>query len=222
LGIEPHFNLWRHFFSVDLQTKRGHGRAEVTMSMGCMSIHLRNNWSKDYVAIRLSTSNKGWHLQWFYLKNGVVPNLLEHALPEFTRHVIEVVLESWAKWGVPKKDVKKITHHLAAIKILKENGVKGSDVIEAYHARRVVPLIAHALLLYRMMPDVPLEGTVLAEGPLTNFKITQRIKEAIEPARESSGAILDFMYLVSRHPPMRPDTGFVEFVSFPLSLAPFP
>jgi hypothetical protein len=161
-------------------------------------------------------------LQWFYLKNGVVPNLLEHALLEFIGHVIEVVLESWVKWGLPKKDVKKITHHLATIKILKENGVKGSDVIEVYHGRRVVPLIARALLLYQMMPDAPLEGTVLAEGPLTNFKITQRIKEAIEPARESSGAIIDFMYPVSRHPPMRPDTCFVEFVSFPLSPTPFP
>jgi hypothetical protein len=156
------------------------------------------------------------------VKNGVVPNLLEHALLEITGHVIEVVPESWAKWGVPKKDVKKITHHLAAIKFLKENGVKGSDVIKAYHARRVVPLIARALLLYQMMPDAPLEGTVLAEGPLTNFKITQRINEAIELAQDSSGAILDFMYLVSRHPPMRPDTCFVEFVSFPLSPAPFP
>jgi hypothetical protein len=113
--------------------------------------------------------------------------------------------------------MKKITDHLAAIKILKEDDVKGSSVIGAYHVRRVAPLMAHALPLYRMTPDAPLEGTVLAEGPLTNSKIMQRIKEAIEPTRDSSGAILDFVYLVPRHPLMQPNTGFIEFVSFPLS-----
>jgi hypothetical protein len=42
----------------------------------------------------------------------------------------------------------------------------------------------------------------------------------MEPSRDSSGGILDFMYLVPRHPPMRPDIGFVEFISIPLSPAP--
>jgi hypothetical protein len=37
------------------------------------------------------------------------------------------------------------------------------------------------------------------------------------PAQGSSGVILDFVYLVPRHSPMQPDTGFVEFISVPLS-----
>jgi hypothetical protein len=119
---------------------------------------------------RLSTSNKGSHSQWFYLKNNAGPNLSEHTLPEFTGRVVEVVLESWAKWGVPKKDVKKITGHLATIKILKENGVKGSSITGVYHTRRVEPLMAHALSLNWMTPGAPLKRTVLAEGPLTNFE----------------------------------------------------
>jgi hypothetical protein len=53
--------------------------------------------------------------------------------------------------------------HLAAIKILKENGVKRSDVIGAYYARRVASLMAHALPLYRMTPGVLLEGTMIAD-----------------------------------------------------------
>jgi hypothetical protein len=140
-------------------------------------------------------------------------------LLEYTRHVVEVVPESWAKWVVPKKNVKKITDHLATIKILKENSVKGSGAIGAYHARRVAPLMACTLLLYWMVPSAPLEGMVLAMGPLANSKITQCIKEAMEPAWDSPGAILDFMYLVLRHPPMRPDAGFVEFISVPFSPA---
>jgi hypothetical protein len=133
------------------------------------------------MAARLSTSNKGWHSQWFYLKNDAAPNLLEHALWEYTGCVVEVVPESWVRWGVPKKDMKKIADHLAAIKILKENSVKGSDVIGAYHVRRVVPLMVHTFPLYRMAPSASLERMVLAVGSLINFEIAQRIKEAMEP-----------------------------------------
>ena len=53
--------------------------------------------------MRPSMSNKGWHLQWFYLKNDVAA-----PLPEFTRHLIEEAPESWRKWGITEKDKKKI------------------------------------------------------------------------------------------------------------------
>ena len=39
LGIEPHFKLWRYFFSVSLLTKKERGR-EILVLMGCPSIHL--------------------------------------------------------------------------------------------------------------------------------------------------------------------------------------
>ena len=41
LGISPHFNLWRYFFTVSLQRKREKGcRQELHMLMGCISIQL--------------------------------------------------------------------------------------------------------------------------------------------------------------------------------------
>jgi hypothetical protein len=43
----------------------------------------------------------------------------------------------------------------------------------------------------------------------------------MEATRDMAGVILDFVYLVPRHPMMRLDTGFVEFISF-LSSAPLP
>ena len=70
--------------------------------------------------MQLSTSNKGWHSQWFYLKNDVAA-----PLPEFTERLIEEAPEQWTKWGILKKDKKKIRDHIAAIHILKENGLKG-------------------------------------------------------------------------------------------------
>ena len=39
LGISPHFDLWRYFFTVSLQRKREKGgRQELHMSMGCGGI----------------------------------------------------------------------------------------------------------------------------------------------------------------------------------------
>ena len=145
--------------------------------MGCAGIHLQNNRVGEYPSMRLSTSNKGWHSWWFYLKNDATALLLE-----FTGRLIGEALESWRKWGVPKKDKKNIWDHIAAIHILKENGLKGSGVIGAYHTRRVAPLMMRVLLLYAMAPEASFDGTALAEGTLPNSKFTQHINNAMEPS----------------------------------------
>ena len=53
--------------------------------------------------MRLSTSNKGCHSKWFYLKNDAVA-----PMPEFTGRLIEEGPEQWRKWGILEKDRKKI------------------------------------------------------------------------------------------------------------------
>jgi hypothetical protein len=127
----------------------------MTMPMGCTDIHLRSNRAKEYISMKMSMSNKGRNSYWFYLKNDTALALPEHALLEYIGHMVEVVSDSWG-WGVPNKDSKRIADHLATIKILREGSVKGSGVIRAYHARRVVPLMARMLLMHRMVPVAPL------------------------------------------------------------------
>ena len=104
------------------------------MPMGCAFIQLCNNRVNEYPPMRLSTSNKGWHSHWFYVKNDATT-----PLPKFTGCLIEVVSESWRRWGVPEKDKKKIQDHLAAIRILKERGVKGSGIIGAANEAHASP-----------------------------------------------------------------------------------
>ena len=62
------------------------------MPMGCTGFQLWNNLVSEYTSMRLLTSNKGWHSQWFYLKNNATA-----PLPEFTRHLIEEASELWRK-----------------------------------------------------------------------------------------------------------------------------
>ena len=64
LGIEPHFELWRYFFSISLIKKKERGR-ETPVSMGCASIHLRGQRAAEYMPRQLSKSNRGWHSHWF-------------------------------------------------------------------------------------------------------------------------------------------------------------
>ena len=59
--------------------------------------------------MRLSTSNKGWHSQWFYVKDDAAA-----PLPVFSGCVIEEALGSW-KWGVPVKEKKNINDLLVAL-----------------------------------------------------------------------------------------------------------
>jgi len=91
--------------------------------------------------------------------------------------------------------------------------VKGSRIIGAYHMRRVAPLMSHALPLYLMVPGASLEGTTLVDEAVPPTKVAQRIKEVMEPSRDNANAALDFVYPVPGHPPMRPEPGYIDFVS---------
>ena len=112
------------------------------MPMGSASIHLCHTRSRGYPLMRLSTSNKGWHSQWFYIRDDV-----SAPLPKYTRCLIEEAPQSW-QWGVLTREKKHITDLLVALHALKERGMKGLGIIGAYHARRVAPLMARALPLH--------------------------------------------------------------------------
>ena len=140
------------------------------MPIGCASIELQNNQAREYLSMRLSTSNKGWHSQWFYLKYAAAAPLLE-----FIGRLIEEAPKQWRKWGIPEKDKKKILDYVAAIRILKELVLNGFGIIGPYHTRRMALLMAllmvRALQLYLVVPGASLEGTTLVEEALLNSEI---------------------------------------------------
>ena len=119
--------------------------------------------------------------------------------------------------GHPGEGQEEDPDHIIAIHILKENSLKGSGIIGAYHARRVTPLMTRALPLYAMALEASFDRTALAEGTLPNSEIPQHIKEVMEPLRDDMGAALDLVYPVLGHPLMRSELGYVVFISFPFS-----
>ena len=99
LGIEPHFELWRYFFSVSLHKKRERSR-DLSVSMGCASIHLRGHRYAKYMTYPLSRSNKGWHTLRFYMKNDTAA-----PLPDFNGRLIKEASPVW-RWGPPRRKRK--------------------------------------------------------------------------------------------------------------------
>ena len=57
---------------------------DLLVPMRCVGIHLQGQWSTEYMPCQLSRSNKGWHAQWFYVKNAAAA-----PLPDFTERLIE-------------------------------------------------------------------------------------------------------------------------------------
>nr|TKW01138.1 hypothetical protein SEVIR_8G159000v2 [Setaria viridis] len=149
------------------------------------------------MVMKTVASNKGWHNQWFYVKN--YSNSL---LPGFTGRTIDVAPEVWS-YGLVKKEKKRILDLLQAIEQLKRRGLTGAGVIGAYHARQVAPLMLRARSLADMTPGASTEGTVLATGALAASEIRQRIREALEDKDADYPGMLT--RVVDSHPPMPED-----------------
>ena len=73
--------------------------------------------------------------------------------------------------------------------------------------------MVRTLPLHRMMPGISFEGMVLVDEALPFSKVAQCIKEVTEPTKDSTGGVLDIVYPVPGHPPMRPEPRFFEFVN---------
>ena len=46
-------------------------------------------------------------------------------------------------------------------------------------------------------------------------EVAQRIKEVMDPSKDDACIVLDFVYPVPGHPLMRPEPGYIDFVSSP-------
>lgn len=71
LGIDPHFDLWRRIFLLNLN-KDGDGCIQW---ISAATIQLRNNLKSWYLELSFPTLEKGWHGKWFYLfdPSGALP-----------------------------------------------------------------------------------------------------------------------------------------------------
>jgi hypothetical protein len=158
--------------------------------------------------MKRSSSNKGWHQQWFYLRSDA-----DMPLPPYTCCFFREAPERWG-YGPIAAERKKIDTLLQAVKRLVDMDMAGAKVIAAFHERRVLPLMWWARRLDEMVPNAPLKGTVLVTGELDCEEIKKHIKLVL--GNVPSDAVLD------AHLPMHPDDDFIEMVGAPHSSSPPP
>jgi hypothetical protein len=70
LGIDPHWDLWTHLFSVEpFALTMGEKRVRMAVRAGGCILQLRQACAQQYIPAILVSSNKGWQRRWFYLRN---------------------------------------------------------------------------------------------------------------------------------------------------------
>jgi hypothetical protein len=118
------------------------------------------------------------------------------------------------RYGPVAKEQRKLGDLLRAIEALKGTDVLRADVIRAYHIRKLASLMAKKLWMWEMMPDLVPEGTVMVFGKaITPNEVEDRLKDTLD--RWTGQTVnLVIVYLVSGHPPMRSDAGFIELISY--------
>jgi hypothetical protein len=60
LGIQPHFNMWRHFFC--LKKKGDDGGSKVARGA---YLNLHDGMKAEYLNVPLSSSMRDWYKKWF-------------------------------------------------------------------------------------------------------------------------------------------------------------
>jgi hypothetical protein len=107
-----------------------------------------------------SSSNKGLHQRCFYLRSDADAPLIT-----YTGRFFEEAPEHWG-YGPVTIDKWKIDTLLQAVKCLVNVDITGAGVIATFHERRVLPLMWWACHLDEMVPNTPLNGTMLLTGEL--------------------------------------------------------
>jgi hypothetical protein len=197
LGIDPHWDLWTHFFSAELfASPTRERRVRTAVRAGGCILQLRQARAPQYIPAILASSNKGWQRRWFYLRND------DGGLPSFSQRVVTAAADNW-RYGTPHDRQKNLQPLLKALEELRKGGLTAAGVVAAIHRRRVLPLAERRLPLWEMTPEADLEGLRMSSDPLPVDDLHRRV--AITLGKPDAGAL--------SQPLMRPDRGCESLVS---------
>jgi hypothetical protein len=113
IGIDPHFDLWNHFFCAQLPWGSG---AEAVVSGG-MDIHVKSRHDVDpYFDLPMPRFVKRWHITWFFLRNDVAA-----PLPVLMGNC-PVPHPNW-EYKVAKKDLHKLQPLCELVQQLQQEGL---------------------------------------------------------------------------------------------------
>jgi hypothetical protein len=197
LGIDHHWDLWTHLFSVEFfAASTDVKKVRMAVRAGGYTLQLRSGRASQYIPASLVSSNKGWQNWWFYLRNN------DGMLPPFSQRVVTAVGDNW-RWGATHENQEKLQPILHALQKLQTEGLTATGVVAAIHHQRVLPLAERRLRLLEMKPGVDLEGSRMSSTSLSADDLLRRVAGTV--GRLDAGVL--------SQPPMRPDHGYMSLVS---------
>jgi hypothetical protein len=109
LGIDPHWDLWTHLFSVEFFAATTEAKkVRMAVRAGGCTLQLRPGRTQQYIPATLASSNKGWQNRWFYLRNN------GGMLPPFSQRVVTAAGTNW-RWGATREKQEKLQPILQAL-----------------------------------------------------------------------------------------------------------
>jgi hypothetical protein len=118
MGIEPCFDLWNHFFRVQLQQGLG---VEVAV-WGCVDISVRSGKGIDsYFCFLMSNPLVGWQRECFFLRNDADMPFPTFMVNRPAPH------PNWG-YGVAQWDIRKLQPLCKVVRQLQQAGLMGAEV----------------------------------------------------------------------------------------------
>jgi hypothetical protein len=116
LGIDPHWDLWTHLFSMELfALTTGEKKVRMAVRAGGCTLQLRQARAQQYIPTILVSSNKGWQRRWFYLQND------DGRLPSFSQRVVSAAGSNW-RWEATREKQENLQPLLEALQRLRDGG----------------------------------------------------------------------------------------------------
>ena len=69
LGVEAHWELWKHLFRGELYTERAQQGPRRATRAGGLTLQVSERRGDLYIPCKMTTNNAGWSRGWFYLCN---------------------------------------------------------------------------------------------------------------------------------------------------------
>ena len=139
LEMEPHTDFFRRLFSPRALTV---GDPAEIAPVGGFALHRKPGVGDSYPAYLPCDSNRGWHGEWFYIRNPMVM-----LFPVFTGGRPKKQ-DSWS-WGCARKEKKKVEIIEEELWKLVRHGLDGVSVFHTLYRRRVAPLAERARPMWR-------------------------------------------------------------------------
>ena len=146
LGMNVHWDLWRHLFRGELHTDSVSRGVRRPVRVGGFMLQVREKRKDRYIPSMRTTNNRDWDKTWFYLRND------NGRLPAYTGKILTERPESWAYGVLPVERQAMLKVFTKVLRHLADKGLTVAAVVANFHRQRVLPLMERRLSLYQLTP----------------------------------------------------------------------